>query len=280
MRCFVAHRLKPVGTCTLLLGFLAACSSTPRSSAPITVLDATLWMQQSAEYQAITQQTYRLARDRLDQALADPTWTAALEQTGDYAELPPAVVLDVRETILETTTYSARLIRDNALHTDELWTQWAKEIGSTPVPGAVEFCTYAREKGVTVFYVTNDQEDLQEAIRHDLREAGFPLDDKRETILPGMEGGDKGPRRAAIAKEFRVLLLIGDNANDFASDFFGPTTAERADLASKYTSYWGTKWIVLPNPMYGSWEAAVFDYHFPDDQEERLRRKIQALRFE
>ncbi|MQY64244.1 MAG: hypothetical protein GH143_08115, partial [Calditrichaeota bacterium] len=94
-----------MGTCTLLLGFLAACSSTPRSSAPITVLDATLWMQQSAEYQAITQQTYRLARDRLDQALADPTCTAALEQTGDYAELPPAVVLDVRETILETTTY-------------------------------------------------------------------------------------------------------------------------------------------------------------------------------
>ncbi|MQY62701.1 MAG: 5'-nucleotidase, partial [Calditrichaeota bacterium] len=84
----------------------------------------------------------------------------------------------------------------------------------------------------------------------------------------------------AIAKEFRILLLIGDNANDFASDFFGPTTAERANLASQYASYWGTKWIVLPNPMYGSWEAAVFDYHFPDDQEEWVRRKIQALRFE
>ena len=280
MRCFVAHRLKPVGTCTLLLGFLAACSSTPRSSAPITVLDATLWMQQSAEYQAITRQTYRLARDRLDQALADPIWTAALEQTGDYAELPPAVVFDVDETILETTTYSARLIRENTVHNEEIWSRWYEGVGARPVPGALEFCAYARENGVAVFYVTNNKEYMKEVVRRNLRAAGFPLDDQREILLTRTDVSDKGPRRAAIVKEFRILLLIGDNANDFASDFFGPTTAERANLASQYASYWGTKWIVLPNPMYGSWEAAVFDYHFPDDQEERVRRKLQALQFE
>ena len=33
--------------------------------------------------------------DRLPEALEHPFWTAALEQTGGYQELPPAVVVDV-----------------------------------------------------------------------------------------------------------------------------------------------------------------------------------------
>ncbi len=264
----------------IMLSLAGACSRAPRSNTAISVLDAALWVQQSAEYKALARQTYQLAKERLSAALNDPTWTAALEQTGNYAELPPAVILDVDETILETTTYSAQLIRENALHNEDLWSRWYEDVGGKPVPGAVDFCRYAREKGITIFYVTNNKEYMKEIVRRSLKKAGFPLDDQRETLLTRTDVSDKGSRRATVAGKYRILLLIGDDANDFASGFSGSTTAERARLAEQYASYWGTKWIVLPNPMYGSWEAALFDNNFPDDQEERITRKIQTLEFE
>src|SRR5882724_271300 len=47
------------------------------------LLNAVLWMQRSVEYKASALTAFALARIRLDQALADPNWTAApKEQTG------------------------------------------------------------------------------------------------------------------------------------------------------------------------------------------------------
>ena len=58
---------------------------------PHDLLNATLWMQRSVEYKAHALTAFALARLRLDQALADPAWTAApKEQTGAYQSLPPA----------------------------------------------------------------------------------------------------------------------------------------------------------------------------------------------
>ena len=44
-------------------------------------LNAVVWMQTAAEYQAVSRQTYRAAEASLERALRDPSWTAALEQT-------------------------------------------------------------------------------------------------------------------------------------------------------------------------------------------------------
>src|SRR5580765_652799 len=62
-------------------------------------LHAVLWMQTSAEYQAITRGLYRLAAAELDRAMEDPRWTAIPEQAGrpDLAALATAVILDVDE---------------------------------------------------------------------------------------------------------------------------------------------------------------------------------------
>ncbi len=50
-------------------------------------LNATLWVSNSVEYKANAIALYQLARIRLDEALADKSWTAATEQTGDYQNL-------------------------------------------------------------------------------------------------------------------------------------------------------------------------------------------------
>src|SRR5829696_3327072 len=71
-------------------------------------LNAVAWMQASVEYEASAMQAYRAAARQLDAALADPSWTAAIEQTADASKLPPAVVLDVDETVLDNSPFQAR----------------------------------------------------------------------------------------------------------------------------------------------------------------------------
>jgi acid phosphatase len=217
----------------------------------------------------------------LDRALGDPSWTAALEQTGDFADLPPAVVLDVDETVLDNSFYEARLIMQGLEYTTDTWNEWCNEAAATPVPGALEFTRYAAGKGVKVFYVTNRRHVVEEATRRNLQELGFPLDSEEDTLQTrgekrAWEGPDKRPRRRDIGSRYRILLLIGDNLGDFVSGA-EVSIAERNALAERYSDYWGTRWIVLPNPQYGSWEGALFEYEFGLTREEKLRRKIEAL---
>src|SRR6266536_5805560 len=88
----------------------AAGASSPCHPADNAV-NATLWMQTSAEYQAVTREVYATALHTLDEALTDKTWTAAIEQPAVDPSLPPAIVLDIDETILDTSGHEARLIR-------------------------------------------------------------------------------------------------------------------------------------------------------------------------
>ena len=63
-----------------------------------------------------------------------------------------------------------------------------------------------------------------------------------------------------------VWLREGDDYNDFA--YLGERPPEeRLEAARQYSDYWGTKWIMLPNPMYGGWEQALYGYRrdLPDD---------------
>ncbi len=71
-------------------------------------LNAVLWDQTSVEFKANALGAYALGRVRLDEALADKTWTAApVEQTGAFQDLPPAIILDVDDTVLNTSAYQA-----------------------------------------------------------------------------------------------------------------------------------------------------------------------------
>lgn len=243
-------------------------------------LHATLWVQSSAEWRALARQAYRCAEHCLDQALADPRWTATLEQTEPYAHLPPAVIVDIDETVLDNSYYEAQLIRDRGSYDASTWDPWVLSERATPVPGALEFLRSAHERGVSVFYVTNRKSHLQESTRRNLEALGFPLASDRESVFTRTDTRDKGPRRAAIAAHYRVLLLVGDNNDDFASDFEGKTPSERRALTDHFAERWGSQWIVIPNPTYGSWEGAVVDYEFTAPLEVIFSKKYGELIFE
>jgi acid phosphatase len=225
-------------------------------------------MQTALEYEASAVQAYRLAQIQLDAALADPSWTAAIEQTGDASKLSrTAVIVDVDETVLDNSYYQARMIRDRTEYSSATWDPWVQEARATAIPGAVDFVKYVASKGVTIFYVTNRMSNLEEATRRNLVAVGFPVqtsggvDEPIDTVLtrgerPEWQASAKGPRRAHVAQSYRILLLIGDDLGDFVADA-GGTLADRKTRTAPQREWWGRRWIMVPNPSYGSWERAV-----------------------
>lgn len=259
------------------LGSLLLAPACARNPHPL--LHSTTWVRTSAEYEAVAREAWRLAIERLDEALAHTFWTAALEQTGGYQDLPPAVIVDVDETVLDNSPFQTRLINAGEEFDPELWTQWVLEAAAPPVPGALEFARAAQRRGVTIFYITNRDQIHEEATRRNLEAAGFPVDPGQDRVLTRGERrdwiSDKSSRREVVARRFRILLLVGDDFNDFASARLSP--AQRATLAARYADRWGRQWIILPNPLYGSWEEALYGYQSGLSADEKTRRKAAAL---
>lgn len=244
------------------------------------LLNAELWMQRSIEYKANALSVYALGKIQLDKALADKNWTAATEQTGAYQDLPPAVVLDLDETAMDNSAYQAGLVASGTDFAPKTWDAWVKAEKATAVPGAVEFTQYAESKGVKVFYVTNRNADQEEPTRRNAQALGFPMGGNVDTFLMSKEkpdwGSAKSTRRAFIAKDYRIVLLFGDNYGDF-SDAYNGSEADRLKAFDAAKEHFGRDWLMLANPGYGSFESAPYQHNFKLSADEKRAKKIGAL---
>jgi len=245
------------------------------------LLNAVLWMQRSVEYKASALAAFALARLRLDQALTDPSWTAApKEQTGTYQTLPPAVILDIDETLLDNSGYQAWMTLKDTTFDPKTWNAYVNTVSSVAIPGAVEFSKWAATRGVKVFYVSNRTAEEEPATRKNLEKFGFPLDDKLDTVLMAREkpdwGSAKGTRRAHVARSHRVLLNLGDNFGDFVDEYRG-TEAERLKVLEEHKDRWGREWIMLANPTYGSFESAPYKHDFKLSNGDKRKAKRGVL---
>jgi 5'-nucleotidase (lipoprotein e(P4) family) len=261
-------------TALVLCTVLSGCTKAETETASHEMLNAALWRQSSAEYPAIARQTYHLARMNLDQALADPRWSAALEQTGDAAGLPPAIIADLDETILDDTSYEVRSIRWLGSYSPESFADWCRDVNAPAIPGAREFLDYAVARGVTVFYYSARRASLRECTTRNLRYLELPFPDETRLLLA--DGKNKSDYRAGVAEQYRILLLLGDNLEDFVTGSRADPSV-RSELAERYVHRWGREWIVFPNPMYGHWEAAPYGFDYQLPRTEQLRRKLRML---
>ncbi len=223
-------------------------------------LMATLWVQNSAEYEAITLQTYKQAEANLAEALVDSSWTASVEQHSGFSKLPPAIVLDIDETVLDNSYYQARLILDNNSFSEESWADWVYESNATAIKGAVKFTKMADSLGIRVFYVSNRDANLMADTIDNLKMHGFPMHDRIRTVLLKGERAtwtsSKINRRKWVAARYRILMMVGDDLNDFLpAKEHSPLV--RKQMIENYESFIGTRWFVLPNPVYGSWERTL-----------------------
>lgn len=259
-------------------------------------LDATLWMQTSAEYAVITQQIYESAWRHVDSVLRDKHYAAWPTQpsvfspgpqgtqspSGDDSPRPPAVILDVDETVLDNSAYQAQRIREGGEFDADQWHAFCQRAESTAVPGAIAFIHRCWAAEIDVFFVTNRDVKERQATCDNLRKLNILRDtDQQHVMCKGERAGwtsDKESRRKHLAESHRVLAMVGDDLNDFVSVGYRASPDERKRLAMDYASMWGTGWFMLPNADYGGWERALFEWNDAMPRSQKLRRKFEALR--
>lgn len=211
---------------------------------------AALYQQRAAEYKALCLQAYNIAKLRLDAAIKK------------HHNKPFAVITDIDETLLDNSPYDAVRAINNLDYDAKTWKQWtAKGICDT-VPGAPAFFKYAASKGVAVFYVTNRDEDERAGTVKNLQLHHLPYVDDAHLLLK-QKSSSKEDRRQQVLKNYNIVLLCGDNLADFDALYDShPTEQSRTAATLKLKAEFGSRYIVLPNPSYGDFEGAYFQFNY------------------
>jgi 5'-nucleotidase (lipoprotein e(P4) family) len=188
-------------------------------------------------------QTYRMATAHVERE-------AAARTAGSWA-----VVLDADETIISNLTYQVERARAGLPYSSESWAAWVRRREATPLPGAPAFLSRVRALGGKIAIVTN--------------RLGSECDDTIAVFTahalvydamlcrPNGSPSDKNPRfeqvrtgaAAGLGAPVEVVAFVGDNIQDFP----GLSQKVKDGGEAGFTAF-GTRFFVLPNPMYGSWQ--------------------------
>ncbi len=245
--------MKHTPFCRIALLVLALTSSTASRAqdAPTenTLIEyPVLWQQTAAEYRALCYQAFNAATLQLQSLPKKKLRKGQL-----------AIVTDLDETILDNSYYEAQQIKDGAEYSDAAWKRWTNKSAATAVPGAVAFLQLAASKGVTIFYISNrDTTEVTSTVTN-LKQLGLPDADKEHCLFLTNKSS-KEARRNKVSAKYEIVMLLGDNLNDFNTAFEKKSIADRLIETDKVTADWGRKFIVLPNVMYGEWMKAIYEY--------------------
>jgi 5'-nucleotidase (lipoprotein e(P4) family) len=248
-----------------VLSVLISCKGKPVTVAPQkenydNLLMSVLWYQRSGEMQALYYQGYNIAKSSLQEKLNKPT-----------NKKPKAVIMDIDETVLDNSAVEAYQALNNVPFSDSVWNKWVNLSSAEPLPGALEFIKYAESKGVDVFYVTNRSEPgaYYPTIKN-LKDKGFPFADSTHLIL-------KTARRDAISEKYDILLLIGDNLTDFDDIFDNRGDDFAFGSVKNKMSEFGSRFIILPNPMYGGWVNPALNSQQGGTVNEKIRKVLKTF---
>jgi len=240
---------------------------------------ATLWVRNSSEFRAASETAYRAARDALGEGLADPAWTAEPAQSRDVPALPPAVVMDIDETVLDNSRAQAEMLLEGICREEfpRAWDAWVARRSAPAVPGATDFIRAARAmtdsagRRVRIFFITNRECGPRPGVagscpQHEdtmanLEALGLGSATLADDLMLKGErpewDSEKLTRRQAVAAGHRIVLNLGDDLADFLPDVRRASVAERDAARCAHDARWGRQWFMLPNPMYGSWLVAL-----------------------
>lgn len=240
-----------------LLLIISSCASRPFShgSSEHKAL-ALLWMQNAAEYRALSHQAYNVAIDRLREAV-----------NSKRSSRPLAVVLDIDETVLDNMPFEVSNLLSDRPFDMEAWDNWVDMKKAKALPGVVRFTQEATRLGVEVFYISNRRIKGLASTYQNMVEQGLSV--KRENIYLKTTTSSKLDRRATILERYHIALLIGDNLIDFHERFENLSNSDRATFVDSYSQEFGRKLIVIPNPVYGDWLDAIYE----DENESNVRAR-------
>ncbi|HSR50704.1 MAG TPA: HAD family acid phosphatase [Acidobacteriota bacterium] len=253
-----SHPSRLVWTSLLSLSLLATglLSSAPlQEASPPDKLMANLWVEVSPEYRALCHQAFNAARHYVLEAASRSPHVDGWARGASGR--PLAVVADLDETILDNSSFNSELALDpdDNSFDPEQWDAWQEQGGSnvTLVPGAGAFIEDVRKAGVRVVFLSNRDAEFRDSTAALLRRLGVAGDESGPWLLLKEDSSDKGPRRRQAMEAYEVIAYLGDNLGDFPQAVWSEDIQERSQRVEDYSQLWGTRWFVLPNPVYGSW---------------------------
>ncbi len=227
----------------------------------------TLWYQRSEECRALYYQAFNIAKISLDNQLKH-----------SKSKLPKAVVVDIDETVVDNSPFTVHCIRTGKGYSKALWKEWTDKAVAQATPGSLEFLKYAKSKGVETFYISNRSVKATDSTLKNLQALGFPFADKKHFLFKTTTS-DKTARRNKVLKTHDILIFAGDNIGDFDVLFEDRSENYGFEHVDKYRKMFGSKYIVLPNPMYGGWERQALK-NGKGEKEKSQIRKDQLLGYE
>ena len=84
----------------------------------------------------------------------------------------------------------------------------------------------------------------------------------RLLLKPEGASSSKQDRIKQVEEKYHVIAYLGDNLGDFPGDTGQPKEVvehleARRKKVESATELWGTRWFMLPNPVYGSWDQLL-----------------------
>ena len=205
----------------------------------------TLWYQNAAEVDALYQQGYNVATNKLKELLKQPT------------DKPYSIVLDIDETVLSNIPFQVKMIKDGTAFNPKLWDEWVQKAEAKPVAGAKEFLQFADKNKVQIYYISDRTDAQVDATIKNLEAQGLPVQGRDHLMFKKEGDKSKEGRRQEVIKHTNLVMLFGDNLVDFA-EFSTKSEADRDKMFEQLKAEFGDNFIIFPNPMYGSWESAVY----------------------
>jgi 5'-nucleotidase (lipoprotein e(P4) family) len=232
----------------LVLLLAAGCASTgveaPPTAPPATagLSLAVHWVRDSAEHHAALVQAYALAGERVGELAAE-------REAGTWA-----VALDADETVISNTLFQKELEVSGGRFSQERWQAWARRREATALPGARAFLERVHDLGGRIVIVTNRDEAICPDTEANFRDLGLPYD----AMLCRRGESRKEPRWEQVVSgtavpglpPLEIVMWVGDNIQDFPD--LGQDLRFEPDAAF---ADFGRKYVVIPNPMYGSWTS-------------------------
>ena len=216
-----------------------SCDGTCDSELPIQPLGADLrWFQRAAERRALDLQAY---------AMATATLEAKAPASGNWG-----VIMDIDETTLDNGPYQRARAELGVGFSLASWRAWVDQRAAAAIPGAPAFTQRVHELGGKVVLVSNRKAATEcPQTKENLEAVGVAFD----AMLCQDGPSDKNPRFEAVKQgaaglpALDVVMFVGDNIQDFPM----LTQEIRTQPDSAFAAF-GDAFVIVPNPMYGSWE--------------------------
>ncbi|MBR4584733.1 MAG: hypothetical protein IKO34_13130, partial [Bacteroidales bacterium] len=153
---------------------------------------------------------------------------------------------------------------------------WTSKADATEVPGAIDFLKYAQSLGVEIIFISNRYPEELEPTMANMKKLGFPEVPAENFLMKQKDASScKKERREKVSEKYEIIMLVGDNMGDHSEIFDErKTKGDMLEETDAIIDLLGTRYIVLPNPTYGTWEKPIL----ADKEKSARQNRINALK--